>query len=372
MRIVSDLFQQVSLKTIKPTNNDEYEICNTKTELDSEIRCLLDNIYSGNRNLSGNKNTKHLDNHKSDIICFFRGFAPDKGKLNTEIRKARYFRDLFIVGEKGKGYLKNEGQDGQIRYPQYFVGEIRQQDVYRLLKFVNRAIKTKKSKDKELKPIELDKIKPYIEKETTQIYMFLLNFAHNIGGSWPDKCLSPFVSASYGNKAYDIALSFAKGKNKQRRHSYIILGFGKKSDEKNVVFTKELTEELETLYAHWYKDIHSEMIIKDCIFPNQILGVFEISNDSDHDINDNDIFIVNPSLYQLFEENEKKYGDAYSDILEYICTKGIPVDQTEFDLAAAELGYVLYAEQDCNGENELSPIGHEAYSPLPNNRPLDK
>lgn len=370
---MSDLFQQVSLKTIKPTNNDEYEICNTKTELDSEIRCLLDIIYSGNRNLSGNKNTKYLDSHKSDIICFFRGFAPDKGKLNTESCKARYFQDFFIVGEKGKGYLKNEGQDGHIRHPQYFVGEIRQQDVYSLLKFVNRAIKTKKSNDKELKPIEREKIKPDIEKKTTQTYMFLLNFAHNIGGIWPDKCRSPLVSASYGNRGYDIALSFAKGKNKQRRHSYIIMGFGKKSDINNIVLTEKLTDELETFSAHWHKDIHKEMILKDCIFPDQILGVFEVSNETD-----DAVFIVNPGLYQLFEKYEKQFGDASSkgdassDILEYICSKGIPIDQAKFDLAAAELGYERNVKRKSNNEHELGLIGSKAYSALPNNRPLDK
>ena len=151
------------------------------------------------------------------------------------------------------------------------------------------------------------------------------------------------------------------------------MGFGKKSDENNIVLTKKLTDELETFCAHWHKDIHTEMILKDCIFPDQILGVFEVSNETD-----DAVFIVNPGLYQLFEKYEKRFGDASSkgdassDILEYICSKGIPIDQAKFDLAAAELGYERDVVRNSNDGHELGLIGGKAYLALPNNRPLDK
>lgn len=350
---MSRLFRQITLKTVKKANKGEYEISSVKAELDTAIRCLLDNIYFGNQKPSNNNVIKQSDNHidNQNTICFFRGFTPYENESGDGRANAYYFHDLFIVGEKGKGFLERTGQDGQIRY--YETG-LCSDDALELLVTVNS-----KMKEKGFNPIEKRKIKPRITNDAKKAYMFLLNIAHNIGGAWSDKGRSPLVSASYGKRGYKTALKFAQDRNEQRRYSYIIMGFVRKDDTNNYVLTKDLCKILRDLGATWYKDVHSEIIIKDSIFPRNILGVFEIDKET-HDI----VFIVNPSLHQLFDKN---YGGLCAKITNLICSKGIPVDQTEFDRAAAELGYAHYVEQDCRRENKLGDIGGDADSPLPNN-----
>lgn len=60
---------------------------------------------------------------------------------------------------------------------------------------------------------------------------------------------------------------------------------------------------LEEIGGDWYEDIHSEIMLKDCLYPQNIYGILEI------DYSKNNIsLIINPYLYAMFlvkEENNK-------------------------------------------------------------------
>ncbi|MDB1689313.1 hypothetical protein [Enterococcus casseliflavus] len=159
-----------------------------------------------------------------------------------------------------------------------------------------------------------------IEKDTLGTYMYLLNLAHNIGGRWKNKCRSPFVSASYGSKGFATALRFAQARNTDN-NSYIIWGYTNINDSGNYIFTKELSRNLGMMNVDWYEDIHSEIIIKDSIAPQNILGVYKINNETSAKQ-----FIVNPSLYKLFYASKDMHKYGFSELVNYICREGIPID----------------------------------------------
>lgn len=115
-----------------------------------------------------------------------------------------------------------------------------------------------------------------------------------------------------------------------------------------------MTEVLQDLKIDWYKDIHSEIIIKDAIFPHYIIGVFEI-------VNNNRTLVINPYLYNLFTSDF-----SLKEILDLLINYSIPINQEKFNESAERLGYEVYGYDD--GENRfMGKIGQVASIQLPNN-----
>jgi len=141
------------------------------------------------------------------------------------------------------------------------------------------------------------------------------------------------------------------------------MGFIRKSNEANYILTKELCQNLGMLEVGWYEDIHSEIVIKDGFFPHNILGVFEIDNETG-----NRCFIINPYLYQLFDVNKKGIKYGLRDLTEYVCNEGIPVNQTDFDNCARSLGYRSYGYRIHDGYTFAGEIAGAADLPLHRNR----
>lgn len=239
----------------------------------------------------------------------------------------------------------------------YFNREPCMDDINELLELINSILRKNG-----FGSIEIETISPYIKEDIVGIYMFLLNLVHNIGGRWDNKCRSPFVSAAYGRDGYKKALNFAQSRNGSR-YSYIIMGFIRKTNVANYILTKKLSEKLGMLDVDWYQDIHSEIIIKDGIFPHNILGVFEIDNETG-----DKSFIINPYLYQLFDVSKKRVKYGSRDLTEYICHEGIPVNQDDFDNCARSLGYQSYGYRIHDGYTFAGEIDGEADLPLPRNR----
>lgn len=116
------------------------------------------------------------------------------------------------------------------------------------------------------------------------------------------------------------------------------------------------------LEVQWYDDIHSEIIIKDGIFPQNILGIFVIDNETD-----SKEFIINPFLYQLFHVNKGKSKYKLSDLTEYVCQNGIPINQKNFEKCASSLGYRSYGYRLCDGYIRAGVLGGEPNQNLPRN-----
>lgn len=351
------LLQQTSLKTITLDLDGENKIENVDSILVSRIRSFLNSMYSSQLRHSFSLDRRNYDNNFLNVISFFRGFSPNfncnrDGTVNERC-KVDYFQNFFIVGEKGKAYRENVLHDG---IDPYFDNNPEVNDVAKLLKLVNLRLKRN-----DFGNIDMSKLLRSVNNDPISAYMFLLNLAHNIGERWENKCRSPFVSAAYGKMGFKNALYFAQNRNNDS-YSHIIWGFIHKSDKENYILTRELSENLGVLDAEWYDDIHSEIIIKDGIFPHNILGVFEIDNKTDCKN-----FIINPYLYQLFDVNKRKQRYNLLGVTEYVCQNGIPVDQNKFDECARLLGYQSYGYRLHNGYASAGEIGREANLHLPRN-----
>lgn len=115
------------------------------------------------------------------------------------------------------------------------------------------------------------------------------------------KRYSPFVSLTYGKNSFKTANSFAK-KSAVANVAYITWAYTKE-DNRKFFMTKDMNDFLEEIGVGWYEDIHSEIMLKDCLYPQNICGVLEI------DYSRNNIsLIINPYLYAMFlvkEENNK-------------------------------------------------------------------
>ncbi|MBO0409971.1 hypothetical protein JZO81_02830 [Enterococcus hulanensis] len=350
--------RQASLKTVELDFEGEYKITNVDSRVVSRIHSVFNNIHLGKQRSGYFGSSRDLYKDELDTISFFRGFTPDinfnDNKREYERDKADYFQKFFIVGEKGKAYRENVLSEG---IEPYFNREPCMDDINELLELINSILRRNS-----FGSIEIETISPYVKEDIMGIYMFLLNLVHNIGGRWDNKCRSPFVSAAYGRDGYKKALNFAQGRN-GRRYSYIIMGFIRKTNVVNYILTKELSEKLGMLDVDWYQDIHSEIIIKDGIFPHNILGVFEIDNETG-----DKSFIINPYLYQLFDVSKKRVKYRSRDLTEYICHEGIPVNQDDFDNCARSLGYRSYGYRIHDGYTFAGEIDGEADLPLPRNR----
>lgn len=287
-----------------------------------------------------------------NAISFFRGFKPNfKLRKQLEISPARFFELFFVVGEKGNAYREDVGIKG---IKPYFDRPATIEDVKALLNKVNSILKMK-----DFGSICVEDLLEAVDEDVQNAYIFLLNLAHNIGGRWEDKVRSPFVSAAHGENGFDTALKFANSRN-ENDFSYVIWGFIPESRKHNIILTKELTKDIQSLNADWYEDIHSEIIIKDGIFPSNILGVFEIHRESGRKK-----FIINPYLYQLFDIDKEDSSEHIGEIFQYVCTNGIPIDQKHFSEFAKQLGYVSRGLDKHDGKIRAGRIGSSADIILP-------
>ncbi len=279
------------------------------------------------------------------IIPYLRGFSFEYTNV------AEFFEKFFVVGEKGQSYRENVYSGG---IPNYYGQEVTQEDVICLAEETNEILK--KSGKNTIEIVDLLKYRDDNLSDET-MYTLLLNFLHNIGGRWKDKKRSPFVSAAHGNAAFVKAENFARGKD-NRELVYILWGFTQSTDGTNYVETKKLTDFIRTIGVDWYDDVHSEIIIKDGIFPQKILGVFEIDGNFD-----TVSFIINPYLYQLFTSGKK----SSVDIAKYVSENGIPVNQENFEKFASDLGYQSYGYDNNSEHRWAGTVGAEANIQLPNN-----
>ncbi|MFC4772282.1 hypothetical protein [Enterococcus hermanniensis] len=349
------LLLQTSLKVVTMGFDDEFRIENVDSILVTRIRRFLNRIH----NQKAIK-INYSDDGKQEntVISFFRGFSPsfdyeDTGDGNFERAKADYFQKLFVVGEKGPAYRENITYEG---IGPYFKNNPNIKDLNELLLFVNTRLERNN-----FGSIEMSELLSSIKNDLVCGYMFLLNLCHNIGGAWEDKARSPFVSGAYGEDGFKKALQFARGRQ-ERKYSYIIWGFIRKNDDENYVIVKELAKRMGTLEVQWYEDIHSEIIIKDGIFPHNILGVFVIDNETN-----SKEFIINPFLYQLFHVNKSKSKYQLSGLTEYVCQNGLPIDQNDFEICASSLGYQSYGYRLRDGYIRAGALGDEPNQNLPRN-----
>lgn len=341
-----DRIESSQLVTIENVLHHESKIVNIDSFTEERVRNFL-SIISASMGYENAPSHKEISKELG-IIPYFRGFslenldAPDL---------ADFFEKFFVVGEKGMSYRENVLESG---ISSYYGKEITKEDIAHLTEKINEILPRLRRDT-----IEIESLLNYRADNLSdeEMYTLLLNFLHNIGGRWGDKKRSPFVSAAHGNTAFDKAQNFARGRD-DREHFYILWGFAQLTDGTNYVETKNLTDFIRTIGVDWYDDRHSEIIIKDGIFPQKILGVFKIDR-----ICNTESFIINPYLYQLFIAREK----TSADIAKYVSENGIPVNQENFETFASDIGYQSYGYDDNSEHRWAGIIGAAAHIKLPNN-----
>lgn len=324
-------------------NHNKSEIINIETKYAGKIKKLIKAL--------GGINYKHLPDTSDLTKLIFRGFQIDY----NEEELPEYFHNFFIVGEKGPFYRNQLFSVGEeIDSNNFYTAATTNTDLDELMDEINDILtETSKKKYKISKrDLGLLKDKGYSNKD---IHMFLLNWSHNIGSKWGNKPHSPFVSTSYGKTGFDTAVRFSKGNGHQTGDSsYVLIGYLKQDDKENLSYTTKMTKILKELNIDWYEDTHSEIIIKDAIFPQYIIGVIEI-------VNNNRTLVINPYLYNLFNSDF-----SLKEILELLINCSIPVNQEAFNESAEQMGYEGYGYDD--GENRyMGRIGRAASIQLPNN-----
>jgi hypothetical protein len=95
---------------------------------------------------------------------------------------------------------------------------------------------------------------------------FFSAILHNVGNRWDNKDESPFVSTTYGNQKLEVARRFSTPRSEDENSMIFIYYICRTS--KYYMLTTELNKMLKDLNVDWYKDIHSEMLLIDGLFPH--------------------------------------------------------------------------------------------------------
>lgn len=280
------------------------------------------------------------NSEKSDhITMLFRGVSKDDW-----FREYGLFQH-FVVGEKGKYYTK---QNSSYIYTESFNDiEKMTDEIKDLVEKINKIIMKREKKGHPISgEINIDNLLEISRKSIEDLRyfkIFLSAVLHNVGNQWIDKDNSPFISATYGEKKYEVSKIFASKKSEDE--TSMVFVYYMLNGSKYYLLTQKLNEILRELNVDWYDDIHSEMIILDGLLPHYNIGILEI-NDDDYNHN----FIVNPWLYyQLL-------NDIPLDL-----DNGIKVDQSDFAKLAVNLGYNNYYQQFKNGARSYHRIHGKSY-----------
>jgi len=306
----------VSFETFNPNESkDDY----TLTRINDNTIEVVMNIFSQLLSLE--------ESNQLDIL--FRGVIKDRGFKENDLSKH------FIVGEKGKYYLNQEGKS--LIYTENFNNrESLKIEVITIVKRINRIIKERNH----ILSGHLD-IESFEESSIEDLRYFKLFYTavlHNIGNRWSNKRESIFISTTYGDEKLKIAKGFATPSQGNEGIGLIFVYY-KLRDTNNSIRTKHINEVLEKLQVKWYDDKHNELMVIDGIFPHYNLGILELLEDGKGN------FIVNPWLYNQIQ------NDVPLNIQD-----GIYIDQTDFIKLADDLGYNKYYEEFTDGNRNYHTI----------------
>lgn len=256
------------------------------------------------------------------VSILFRGVSKDEWFRQNGLSKH------FIVGEKGKYYLK---ETSRFLYGETFDNKEKLiEEISFLVKKINKIIYEKGQDGHSVSgEIIADNLLRRAEQsiEGLRYYkIFLSAILHNIGNRWSNKEESPFISMTYGEKKLDVANKFAEPRSEEETGMIFI--YYMMHDSNHYLLTKDLNNILKQLDVDWYDDINSEIIILDGVFPHFNLGILERINEEQYN------FIINPWLYHQF-----LHGISLN------ITNGIYIDQCDFEKLAKDLGYKKFFEQ---------------------------
>lgn len=243
---------------------------------------------------------------------------------------------LFIVGSKARSSIETSSNSAF----QHFSNNLHNtlSEIEMLVNEINKKILSNSVSFQVSETIPqnfIDSLSGLDEEELGKWKIFFLSFLHNSGRMKSFKDYSPFISLTYGSDKYIISRKFALDRCKHNKGILFLycLNAGWPYYIKTIDFGKQLKK----FGVNWYKDINSEIMLLDGMYPHYLIGIYEVEPLR------NPRFIINPWLYNILLTNQN---------FEY--SKGIPIDQTYFQSFAEKLGYKNYFFHYVNDNTEYA------------------
>lgn len=265
----------------------------------------------------------------------FRGFSSKNINSN-------FWEWIFEVGEKGASFRKNTKISIKEKSLNYFSNHIitaKENYENLLLDIQDRIIPNYKYNylvsdyEKLQERLEKYRIKNNIKYE--DMYYLLLLWLHNIGNDTGYKHDSPLISTT---TSMEVAFKFANNnKNNNNNKDYIFVILECENGICDFFETDRLNKILKEINVNWHKNIHKEVMFKDAIFPQCIIGILEKCKDNYN-------FILNPALIDIIN-NFENFTVSNEEVASILLDWGITVNQDRFEKGLQSLGYDKWTNQ---------------------------
>ncbi|MGG3801598.1 hypothetical protein [Metabacillus fastidiosus] len=163
---------------------------------------------------------------------------------------------------------------------------------------------------------------------------FILYFLHTMGNDKFFRKVTPWISTSYGKNRFNVALRFARHNlrrsNKYKISPYIILDYWTPRVNEGYTFikTSEVIKRLKLFGIDWHRDANSEIMLKYCMFPHQLIGYYYFENEQ------LTYYCFNPHyIKRWIEDNTFLIGD------------NLYINQEHVDFPADNLYKIIYLKE---------------------------
>lgn len=286
---------------------------------------------------------KNISDKIMEILCIlekkekilFRGFSCKNINSN-------FLEWIFEVGEKGEAFRKQTRiitEDKNVNYISDH-NKTAKSNYENLLKDIQNKIMPEyiqKYKDLLIEFENLqEKLNSYKELNNIDykdMYYLLLLWLHNIGNVTGYKHDSPLISTT---SSMEVAFKFAHYKNKNNK-DYIFVILECENSICDFFETNRLNKILKEINVNWHENIHKEVMFKDAIFPQCIIGILE-------KYEENYNFILNPALIDIIN-NFENFTVSNEEVATFLLYLGISVNQDKFEEGFQSLGYDKWINQ---------------------------
>ena len=284
---------------------------------------------------------------KKDKILF-RGFSCKNINSN-------FWEWIFEVGEKGASFRKNMKISTEEKSVNYFSNHniTAKENYENLLSDIQKEIMPKYIQKYEHLLVDYEKLEKRLNEyrelnkiDYKDMYYLLLLWLHNIGNDTGYKHDSPLISTT---TSMEVAFKFANNNknnnknnnNKNNNKDYIFVILECENGICDFFETERLNNILKEINVKWHENKNKEVMFKDAIFPQCIIGILEKCEEN---YEEHYNFILNPALIDIINnfENFTVSNEEVATILLYL---GISVNQDRFEEGFQSLGYDKWTNQ---------------------------
>ena len=288
-----------------------------------------------------------VEKNISDKIMEILSILERKGKIlfrgfSSKNINSNFWEWIFEVGEKGASFRKNMKISTEEKSVNYFSNHniTAKENYENLLSDIQKEIMPKYIQKYEHLLIDYEKLEKRLNEyrelnkiDYKDMYYLLLLWLHNIGNDTGYKYDSPLISTT---TSMEVALKFAHYKNKNI-NDYIFVILACENGICDFFETDCLNNILKEINVNWHKNDNKEVMFKDAIFPQCIIGILEKCKNNYN-------FILNPALLDIIN-NFEKFIVSDEAVANFVLKLGISVNQDRFEEGLQLLGYDKWTNQ---------------------------